>query len=79
MKNPKKFAWLRYFPVGKRKCLICGEPEPAKRGIFHECKTPGCDYVHCQECWNDIGRVCYGCSPAESDEDTAIEDEDIIM
>lgn len=79
MRKPKQFGWLRYLPVGKRKCLICGELEPAKQGIFQECATHGCDYVHCLECWNDIGEVCYGCRPAENDEDTAIEDEDIIM
>lgn len=61
--------------MGKRQCLICGEPEPGKIGEFHECTTPGCDFVHCKECWKDIGGICYGCQPIESDEDPAEEDD----
>ncbi|KAL0269121.1 UNVERIFIED_CONTAM: hypothetical protein PYX00_006956 [Menopon gallinae] len=79
LRNKDKFGWLRYFSIGKRKCLICGEPEPSRPGVFYECTTPGCNFVHCRECWKDVGKVCYGCKPLESDEDTAIEDEDFIV
>lgn len=79
LRNPDRFGWLRYFSVGKRKCLICEEPEPSKPGVFHECTTPGCNFAHCRECWKDVGKVCYGCKPLESDEDTAIEDEDFVV
>lgn len=78
---PKACSCLSMFPMARRKCIICGEPEPRKKsnipGDFEDCKTPNCYFVHCVECWNDMGRVCYACAPSspeasefeESDED----------
>ncbi|XP_017773927.1 PREDICTED: DC-STAMP domain-containing protein 1 [Nicrophorus vespilloides] len=75
---PKRCRWLRIFKVARRKCIICGEPEPRKisgiPGDFGKCKTPGCYVVHCLECWNDMGRECFAC--AESDSETEHEDSD---
>lgn len=71
---PKTFGFLKMFPSARRKCVICGEPEPSKKsnipGDFEKCKTPTCYFVHCAECWNDMGRQCFACaesSPNSSD------------
>lgn len=71
---PKACGCLRFFPMARRKCLICEEPEPRKKsgipGDFEDCKTPTCYFVHCLECWNDMGRECLACaetSPESSD------------
>lgn len=71
IRYPKGCGWLRLFPMVRRKCLICGDPEPRKRsgipGDFEKCKTPDCYFVHCLECWNDMGRECMACAPSSSD------------
>lgn len=76
---PKTCSCLKIFPIARRKCIICGEPEPRKKsnipGDFEKCKTPNCYFVHCVECWNDIGRVCYACTPS-SPETSDIEESD---
>lgn len=61
-KWPTICGWLRLFACARRKCLICGEVEPRKRSKFRECTTPTCPFVHCPECWKDIGKVCYACA-----------------
>ncbi|XP_043674123.1 protein sneaky-like [Vespula pensylvanica] len=59
---PKLFGWLKLFESAREKCLVCGEVEP-RRGIkFRRCTTPGCPFVHCEECWRDIGQICYACA-----------------
>lgn len=72
--RPELFGWLYYFESAREKCLICGDVEP-RRGIkFRRCTTtPGCPFVHCEECWRDIGRICYACadvSDTDSEEPT---------
>lgn len=71
IRYPNACGWLRLFAMARRKCVICGEPEPRKRsgipGDFEKCKTPTCYFVHCMECWNDVGQQCMAC--AESDEE----------
>ncbi|KAK6639398.1 hypothetical protein RUM43_007671 [Polyplax serrata] len=79
LKNRETFDWLRYFPMGKRKCLICGEPEPSKTCDFHQCSTSGCEFIHCHECWKDVGEICYGCQPMESDEDICVDSNGFSM
>lgn len=29
---------------------------------FMSCFTPTCEFVHCENCWFDIGEICLGCS-----------------
>ncbi|XP_050433187.1 protein sneaky [Adelges cooleyi] len=60
LKFPKIFGWLVWCTCGRRKCLICGEPE-TKAGKQFGCNTEGCVYIHCEQCWTDVG-LCYGCS-----------------
>lgn len=45
----------------RRKCLICGEFETKTEGKQYGCDTVGCVYIHCEQCWKDVG-VCYACS-----------------
>ncbi|XP_050520484.1 protein sneaky [Daktulosphaira vitifoliae] len=59
-KFPKIFGWLAWSTYGRRKCLICGEPETMD-GKKYGCNTEGCVYIHCEQCWSDVG-ICYGCS-----------------
>ncbi|XP_025193978.1 E3 ubiquitin-protein ligase DCST1 [Melanaphis sacchari] len=60
LKFPTLFGWLVWFACGRRKCLICGEPE-TNAGKQYGCNTVGCVYIHCEQCWRDVG-VCYACS-----------------
>ncbi|XP_012260976.2 protein sneaky-like [Athalia rosae] len=61
-RSPRLCGWLRYFAFARAECLICGETEPRKGPAFRRCTTPGCPFVHCQECWRDVGRICYACA-----------------
>ncbi|XP_022909836.1 protein sneaky [Onthophagus taurus] len=76
---PNFCSCLKMFPMARRKCIICGDPEPRKKsnipGNFEKCKTPDCYVVHCVECWNDVGRVCFACSSMSPDT-TDLEDSD---
>lgn len=76
---PRACSCLGLFAVGRRKCLICGEPEPRKKsgipGDFEKCKTPECYFVHCLECWNDMGRECLACAESDDDSDYSSSDD----
>ncbi|XP_076235359.1 protein sneaky [Calliopsis andreniformis] len=61
-KNPEVFGWLRFFECARDRCLICGEVEPRRGPKYRPCTTPGCPFVHCAECWRDVGKICYACS-----------------
>ena len=67
LKFPAVFGWLVWFACGRRKCLICGEPETIS-GKQYGCNTIGCVYIHCEQCWIDVG-VCYACSDTFTKED----------
>ncbi|XP_018306105.1 DC-STAMP domain-containing protein 1 [Mycetomoellerius zeteki] len=68
---PALCGWLVIFAWARHKCLICGEVEPRKGPQFHRCTTPGCPFVHCPECWDDVDRICYACADiGETDDDT---------
>eukprot|EP00102_Acyrthosiphon_pisum_P015026 XP_008185393.2 PREDICTED: DC-STAMP domain-containing protein 1 [Acyrthosiphon pisum] len=67
LKFPAVFGWLVWFACGRRKCLICGEPETIA-GKQYGCNTIGCVYIHCEQCWKDVG-VCYACSDTFNKED----------
>lgn len=74
IKFPKYFEWLRFFKVARRKCIICNEVEPRKRDYtrpfhFASCVTPGCNVVHCEDCWFDIGEVCLACLKYQNETD----------
>lgn len=79
---PKIFECLKIFPMARRKCIICGEPEPRKKsnipGNFEKCATPTCYFVHCVECWNDMGRQCFACADIDDSTDDGSEDSGII-
>lgn len=62
LKWPKRFGWLKFFACARDRCLICGDPEPRKGPVYRQCTTPGCPFVHCAECWRDVGRICYACT-----------------
>ncbi|XP_043467285.1 protein sneaky-like [Leptopilina heterotoma] len=77
---PKIFGWLQFFACAREKCLVCEETEPRKEPKFRKCDTPGCPFLHCQECWRDVGEICLACAdPYESgsnSEETDNEDDD---
>ncbi|KAK9310033.1 hypothetical protein QLX08_000508 [Tetragonisca angustula] len=62
LKWPDRFDWLRFFACARDRCLICGDTEPRKEPRYRVCSTPGCPFLHCAECWRDVGRVCYACT-----------------
>ncbi|XP_063976934.1 protein sneaky isoform X2 [Diachasmimorpha longicaudata] len=68
LRSPTWFGWLRFFAFARLKCLICGEPEGRKE-TFRRCETPGCEFIHCWECWRDVGEICLACMPGESDDE----------
>jgi len=77
---PKLCGWLVIFAWARHKCLICGEVEPRKDPRFHRCTTPGCPFVHCPECWDDVGRICYACAEiGETDDDTECDEFDTLV
>ncbi|KZC06683.1 PREDICTED: DC-STAMP domain-containing protein 1-like [Dufourea novaeangliae] len=61
-KWPTQLGWLRFFACARERCLICGEVEPRKGPKYRQCTTPGCPFVHCAECWKDVGKICYACA-----------------
>jgi len=68
---PALCGWLAIFTWARYKCLICGEAEPFRGPQFRRCTTPGCPFVHCAECWIDVGQICYACADIEEiDDDT---------
>ncbi|KAF5272222.1 hypothetical protein FQA39_LY01304 [Lamprigera yunnana] len=71
---PNACRCLGFFAMARRKCIICGEPEPRKKsnvpGDFEKCKTPDCYFVHCAECWYDVGQQCFACMEYDSDDST---------
>ncbi|XP_046493019.1 protein sneaky [Neodiprion pinetum] len=62
LRSPRFCGWLGYFACARPKCLICGEAEPRKGPAFRRCTTPGCPFLHCAECWRDVGKICYACA-----------------
>ncbi|XP_014473402.1 PREDICTED: DC-STAMP domain-containing protein 1 [Dinoponera quadriceps] len=58
---PKLCGWLVLFAWARHRCLVCGETEPRRGPEFRRCTTPGCPFVHCHECWRDVGEICYAC------------------
>ncbi|XP_012231524.1 protein sneaky [Linepithema humile] len=68
---PAFCGWLAFFICARHRCLVCGEVEPRKGSQFHRCTTPGCPFIHCPECWHDVGEICYACTDiGETDDDT---------
>lgn len=68
---PKACRCLKFFAMARRKCIICGEPEPRRKrratGSFEKCREPTCHFVYCAECWYDVGRQCFACAEYSSD------------
>ncbi|PBC33003.1 DC-STAMP domain-containing protein [Apis cerana cerana] len=62
LKWPKRFGWLRYFECARERCLICEDPEPRKGPRYRPCPNPSCPFLYCEECWRDVGRICYACA-----------------
>ncbi|XP_003700230.1 protein sneaky [Megachile rotundata] len=69
LKWPDRFGWLQFFECARDRCLICEEVEPRRGPKHRQCTTPGCPFVHCAECWRDVGKVCYACAES-SDTDS---------
>ncbi|XP_049941261.1 protein sneaky [Schistocerca serialis cubense] len=81
IRYPKYCSWLQIFPAARRRCMICQQKEsrPRKGPSFIYCTTPNCYTVHCPDCWNDVGKVCFACyylsgsaSSSNSDDDTHV-------
>ncbi|KAK2574982.1 hypothetical protein KPH14_008745 [Odynerus spinipes] len=72
---PRLCGWLRFFESARERCLICGEIEPRRGPKFRRCTTQGCPFVHCDECWRDVGQICYACAEV-TDIDSDSEDYD---
>ncbi|XP_049863736.1 protein sneaky [Schistocerca gregaria] len=81
IRYPKYCSWLQIFPAARRRCMICQQKEsrPRKGPSFIYCTTPNCYTVHCPDCWNDVGNVCFACyylsgsaSSSNSDDDTHV-------
>nr|CAD7393592.1 unnamed protein product [Timema cristinae] len=69
LKYPRMFSWLRVFALSRRKCVICGDPEPRKEGQQPEtCPNTECYFFHCTECWRDVGGLCLACSDLTDEE-----------
>ncbi|XP_015123497.1 protein sneaky [Diachasma alloeum] len=68
LRSPTLCGWLKFFAFARLKCLICGEPE-GRKATFRRCETPGCEFIHCWECWRDVGEVCLACLPGETDDE----------
>ena len=67
-RSPRYCGWLEFFACARQKCLICSEAESRKGPKFRHCTTPGCIFVHCPECWRDVGGICFACAQfTESD------------
>ncbi|XP_043271509.1 protein sneaky-like [Venturia canescens] len=62
LRSPQFCGWLKFFACARGQCLICGEPESIRGAKFRECTTPGCTFIHCPECWRDIGGICLACA-----------------
>lgn len=67
---PVLCGWLAFFARARHKCLVCGEAEPRRGPQFRRCETPGCPFVHCPECWSDVGETCYACADIAETDDT---------
>lgn len=80
IRYPDRCSCLHYFAMARRKCVICSEPEPRKKkdipNDFEDCITPTCYFVHCAECWNDMGKQCLVCAEDSSPEDSEEESDE---
>lgn len=81
LRFPKYCGCLTWFAAARRKCVICGDPEPRKKsgipGDFEKCSNPTCYFVHCLECWNDVGRYCFACEEGGTDDSEIGSDSDL--
>uniref|UniRef100_A0A8C9V2U0 DC-STAMP domain containing 1 n=1 Tax=Scleropages formosus TaxID=113540 RepID=A0A8C9V2U0_SCLFO len=44
-----------------RWCCVCGEHQAGDEAV--RCPVSTCQAVYCLQCWNDLGRFCFACSP----------------
>ncbi|XP_034954771.2 E3 ubiquitin-protein ligase DCST1 [Zootoca vivipara] len=55
--------WLPFLQRFLRKrCILCGLPQSSNSKL---CPDPECGTLYCRMCWQDMGRVCFACSPEE--------------
>ena len=54
------FPFLRRFL--RRRCILCNLPESRRS---RPCPNSDCGTLYCKLCWQDMGRVCFACSPNE--------------
>uniref|UniRef100_A0ABM5F4W2 E3 ubiquitin-protein ligase DCST1 n=1 Tax=Pogona vitticeps TaxID=103695 RepID=A0ABM5F4W2_9SAUR len=56
----------RWFPFVRRflrrRCILCNLPESRRS---RPCPNSDCGTLYCKLCWQDMGRVCFACSPNE--------------
>ncbi|KAG8443005.1 hypothetical protein GDO86_011719 [Hymenochirus boettgeri] len=56
----KYFKCLQRFII--RRCLVCKAKETKDSYV---CRTPNCTAVYCRQCWKDMKRFCYVCTPCD--------------
>ncbi|XP_066589961.1 protein sneaky [Prorops nasuta] len=73
---PGVCGWLKFFACARRRCVVCEEVEPRVAPQFRECPT--CPFVHCNECWRDIGKICYVCTETQEPESEGYETQHFV-
>ncbi|KAM9324989.1 E3 ubiquitin-protein ligase DCST1 [Gastrophryne carolinensis] len=46
----------------QRHCIVCDQSE---RKTSYVCPTPNCETVYCRQCWRDMEKFCFACTPYE--------------
>ncbi|XP_055066164.2 E3 ubiquitin-protein ligase DCST1 isoform X1 [Misgurnus anguillicaudatus] len=70
------FAPLMRVGCRLRWCWVCDGFVRQNQAV--ECGSAGCTIIYCQQCWRDLGSICYGCcpqnqcEPQESDSDSDV-------
>ncbi|XP_053133455.1 E3 ubiquitin-protein ligase DCST1 isoform X2 [Hemicordylus capensis] len=54
----------------RQRCILCSLPETRNSCL---CPNPDCGTLYCRLCWQDMGQVCFACSPDDllSDDDSS--------
>ncbi|XP_048882871.1 E3 ubiquitin-protein ligase DCST1 isoform X2 [Brienomyrus brachyistius] len=52
---------LEKLPLKLRRCCVCGDRQGGSRAV--RCPGAVCEAVYCPQCWRDLGRRCFACTP----------------
>ncbi|XP_053327218.1 E3 ubiquitin-protein ligase DCST1-like [Spea bombifrons] len=64
-------SWMR--PFIRRRCIVCSSRETKDSYV---CEIADCGTVYCRQCWRDMKRFCYACTPHEDSVSDSESDED---